>query len=223
MGWIYVQPDGSWNKDGIRFWSATDACCNFYGDPVDDVAYIEGLIDDLSASYSIDPERIYVVGHSNGGFMAHRLACDLSDRITAIVSIAGAQWFDPHKCNPTSGVAVLEVHGNEDAFVHYNGGAFSYKDEGGDIKYHPPYPSAHQTVGHWARLNGCQANLTRERRRLDLDAKLPGRETGVERFKRCRRGPVELWTIEGGTHFSPVNLGLNWPRAIFEFLIGVQP
>jgi polyhydroxybutyrate depolymerase len=88
---------------------------------IDDVAFIAKLIDDVSSLYSVDAERIYVVRHSNGGFMAHRLACDLSDRITAIVSIGGAQWLDRAQCAPTSSVAVLELHGLSDENVKIRG------------------------------------------------------------------------------------------------------
>jgi polyhydroxybutyrate depolymerase len=210
-GWLYVHPNGLHNRKWDRFWNATDACCNFYSAQVDDVSYISSLIDDVSALYNVDAKRVFVVGHSNGGFMAHRLACDLSDRITAVVSIAGAQWSDPSNCNPTSPVAVLQVHGDSDARVLYAGGAYD-----GHL-----YPSAQQTVELWAVLNACGSLVSRTHQRLDLDRVLDGRETRVERFRSCRRGAVELWTIEGGEHI-PV-LTRRWPEPIFDFLASAQP
>src|SRR5882672_10047955 len=57
-------------------------------DGVDDVAFVSALIDQLSAEYSIDLSRVYATGISNGGFMSHKLACELSDRIAAIAPVA---------------------------------------------------------------------------------------------------------------------------------------
>ena len=62
-GILYVAPDGTLDNAGNRFWNATPACCNFYGSTVDDEAYIVNIIDSVSTSYSVDPKRIYIVGH----------------------------------------------------------------------------------------------------------------------------------------------------------------
>src|SRR2546426_27604 len=75
---IYAYPDGLTDVLGQRFWNATDACCDIYNKPTDDVYFATAVLADVQSSWSVDPKRIYVFGHSNGGFMAHRLACDLS-------------------------------------------------------------------------------------------------------------------------------------------------
>ncbi len=95
LGFILVIPDGTVNSDGLRFWNATDACCNFDTADVDDVGYLRGLIAEAQANYRVDPRRVYLFGHSNGGFMAHRMACEASDVITAIASLAGSTYLDP--------------------------------------------------------------------------------------------------------------------------------
>ncbi len=118
-----AHPDGTPDRADRRFWSATDACCDFGGANVDDVAYLTAVIDDVAARYAIDPKRVWVAGISNGGFMAHRLACERADKIAAIVSFAGATWADPARCAPTAPVSVLEVHGAADPVVRYEGGA----------------------------------------------------------------------------------------------------
>src|SRR5262249_21361628 len=69
---LYAFPDGLLDQDGVRFWNATDACCDFYGTGVDDVAYLDAVIDDVEDRFNVDPQRIFVSGFSNGGFMAHR-------------------------------------------------------------------------------------------------------------------------------------------------------
>jgi polyhydroxybutyrate depolymerase len=223
-GWIYVHPNGIKDSADNRFWNATDACCDMFFTGVDDVAFIAKLINDVSSQYSVDAERIYVVGHSNGGFMAHRLACDLSDRITAIVSIGGAQRLDRTQCAPTSSVAVLEIHGLSDEFVHYPGGALSPPPSGDDypLSVYPRFPSARETIAQWASLNGCGPVISRLALRFDLDLSLPGKETRVERYSSCEHGAVELWTMEGGTHVPALNYR-RWPGPVFDFLANAQP
>ena len=97
-GFLMIAPAGTADSSGSHFWNATDACCNFENSQVDDVAYLDGLITEISAAYNVDPKRIYVVGHSNGGFMAYRMACAKADRIAAVVSVAGATFATPASC-----------------------------------------------------------------------------------------------------------------------------
>ena len=99
------------------FWNATDGCCDKYSSGVDDVAYLRSLICHTMANYSIDPNKVFIIGGSNGGFMAHRMACDASDLVTAIISISGATWNDPARCQPTHPVSVLQIHGTADPIV----------------------------------------------------------------------------------------------------------
>lgn len=208
-GVLLVAPDGTVDREGHRFWNATPACCNFFGSKVDDVAYIRRLIREISAAYSVDSKRIYLIGHSNGGFFAYRLACELSDRVAAIVSIAGATYLDPADCDPKHPVAVLHVHGDQDTSVRYAGGridgALGKGDEG--------YPGARETVKTWARYDHCSTS-TRRGSNLDLDSRSSGAETIVERFSGCPAGAqVTLWTIEGGTHvplFAAAFSKLSW-------------
>lgn len=205
---LLAYPDGTLDASGNRFWNATDACCNFAGAKIDDVAYVDAIIEDMSKKYNVDPKRVYLVGHSNGGFMSHRTACDLSPRIAAIVSLAGAVWKDASKCKPTSPVSILEVHGNADMTISYDGGATSAGV--------PPYPSAKQTVATWAALEGCSATLTDTGKTLDLESTLPGNETKVEHHDGCKSGAVELWTIQGGGHIP--SLTAQWGSLIYGFL-----
>src|SRR5262245_47224615 len=87
---LLALPNGTKDRFGLRYWNATDACCSHGRDFPDDSTYLLDVIDRLSAIYNVDPLRIFVVGHSNGAFMAHRLACDHADRIAAVVSLEGA-------------------------------------------------------------------------------------------------------------------------------------
>lgn len=217
---LYATPDGTADPGTRQFWNADDACCDFYASGVDDVAYINAMIDDISSQYTVDPKRIFVVGHSNGAFMSHRLACDLSNRIAAIATLAGAVWNDPSKCNPTSQVSVLDVHGNADVVVNYDGGAVpaGLVAPGVPAETQPPYPSEAQTVSTWAAKNLCAGALAPNGLTLDLDTILPGAETSQSAYVRCPSGvDVELWTIAGGSHV-PTLATPTWAESIYGFL-----
>ena len=163
----------------------------------------------MSATHHVDSKRIFVLGHSNGGFMAHRLACDLSPRVAAIVSLAGAVWNDPARCQPVTPVAILEVHGDADQTILYDGGTSSSGS---------PYPSAHTTVATWAQKNGCTGVLAATGETRDLDTDLVGAETKIERYGSCPAGAdVELWTIQGGAHI-PQLATPTWGNAVWSFM-----
>jgi len=194
-GILLAAPDGTVNQMNREFWNATDACCNFDGSSVDDVAYLSGLIDEIKASYNVDPKRVYVLGHSNGAFMAYRMACERTDKLAAIVSLAGATWNDPSRCTPSRPLSVLEIHGDQDQTILYGGGSIM-----GAV-----YPSVHDTVTRWATYDGCNPATTNNGAAIDLDVQLAGAETTVTAFGGCPSGiAVELWTIVGGVHVPAV-------------------
>jgi len=186
-----VAPTGLVDSKGHPFWNATDACCNFDGNPVDDVAYLRGLIHDISGDYRIDSKRVYVWGHSNGAFMAHRMACDDAAEIAAIVSLAGATWNDSTKCAPSGHVSVLDIHGDADDTIQYGGG----ETAPGLV-----YPSEATTMQRWQGYDGCTPGLAADPTPIDIEASIPGPETTVSSFAGCSGSGVELWTIDGGTH-----------------------
>jgi polyhydroxybutyrate depolymerase len=109
---------------------------------VDDVGFINALIDTLNENFSIDPKRIYACGFSNGGFMSHKLACQLSHRIAAIASVGGIiSAGTVEKCNSQRAMPVLQIHGTLDNTVPINGTSGWY--------------SVDETMSFWSELNGC--------------------------------------------------------------------
>jgi len=208
-GFLLAYPDGTVDGVGRRFWRASRACCDFGNTGVDDVAYLNAVLDDVTARYRVDPDRIYLVGHSNGGFMAHRMACSASSRIAAIVSLAGATGVDDdYPCTPTSAVSVLQIHGTTDATVQYTGGMLVP-----GAMY--SYPSARASVERWRTLSQCGA-FADEAQRLDLDTMVMGPETVVSRAANCTHGAVELWTMEGSPHIPPI--GSTFANEVWRFL-----
>jgi polyhydroxybutyrate depolymerase len=206
-GFLLATPDGTRDRLGNRFWNATDACCDFFGSNVDDVAYIDAVIDDIAAKYPVDPARVFLVGHSNGAFMAHRYACDRADRVAAIVTLAGMQWKDQAKCAPASPVSVLHVHGRNDDTIRYDGGSTPAA----------AYPGAVETLADWAAHDRCTGELAATGRKLDLDRTVPGDETIEQAYAACPAAVGEtLWTIEGGGHVPAFND--PWAPAIWSFM-----
>jgi polyhydroxybutyrate depolymerase len=107
---------------------------------VNDVGFINALIDSLSAQYNINPNRIYACGFSMGAFMCHRLACELNNRIAAIAAVAGTIGTALN-CQPGRPVPVLHFHGTTDGTISYTANSFGL--------------STVQTLQYWATNNGC--------------------------------------------------------------------
>lgn len=189
-GFLYVHPDGTTNVLGEQFWNATDACCGFMS-TVDDSAYLDALVEQVQTDYNVDPKRIFFVGHSNGGFMSYRMACDHSDKVAAIASLAGATFADPADCGVKDPVSVLQIHGTADATIAFDGGSVL-----GNV-----FPSAGITAATWADYNECGSDTTVEDDALDLVFEIEGSDTSRTAYTGCPDGvAVELWTIDGGVH-----------------------
>ena len=207
---IYAAPNGTFDFLGFRFWNATDACCNIFGSSVDDSQYLSDLLDEIELQLAVDPDRVHVMGHSNGGFMSYRMACDHADRIASIASLAGATWNDPASCNPDEPVHALQIHGTNDGTISYNGGAL----------FGSPYPSAPQSALQWANFASCLTTSTFFPAALDLVATIAGNETDIlMRDDGCLPGGSgELWTMNSAPH-SPTFTAAFTPAAL-DWLLG---
>lgn len=214
-GFLTIAPDGEREPEGnrSRYWNASSACCNMYGTSTDDSGYLRRIIDQIKSEYNVDPARVYVIGHSNGGFMSYRMAYDHSDVVAAIASLAGANHIEDMP-PPPHPVHVLQIHGTDDTTIAYRGGQFEF----GGRESAARYPGAIASVTRWAEYNGC--DMTRQGREMrDLDASLPGHETGVMKMNTgCKDGgSAELWTISDGAH-TPVYSD-TWGEQIVEWLL----
>ena len=154
-GAVVVYPNGTGIEEGLpQSWNAGGCCPFSIYDMVDDVAFFDQLIDVVTAAYDIDMSRIWAIGHSNGGMMAYRLACELSNRISAIGVGAGALMIDP--CSPDRPVSAMHLHGELDAVVPLAGG------ETAGITF----PSARDSFERFASANSCTIS--------DYSASCPG-------------------------------------------------
>jgi polyhydroxybutyrate depolymerase len=114
---LLVQGDGY----ASRSWNSGQCCEPATSAGVDDVAFLRDLIDRLIARYAVDPEQVFVVGHSNGAIMAQVLGCQMANRIAGVASVAGA-LDDTQSCNPDRAVPFLEIHGTYDQNVVWDAG-----------------------------------------------------------------------------------------------------
>jgi polyhydroxybutyrate depolymerase len=115
---------------------------------VDDLGFIDTLIDYMYTDYHVDLSRVYATGMSNGGFMSYMLACELSDRIAAMASVTGAMtYLHFPNCAPSHATPVMQIHGTSDGTVLFNGGP----------GFHPSIDSV---VNWWKVYNNCQSTTT---------------------------------------------------------------
>jgi polyhydroxybutyrate depolymerase len=121
-GFIVAHPDGvpvGGRRGGV--WNGGVCCGAAAREGVDDVAFVAALLDQLGQDHDIDAARTFAFGHSNGGIMSYRLACELGDRIAGIGVVAGTVGVA--SCAPARPVSVIHVHGTADENLPIAGGA----------------------------------------------------------------------------------------------------
>jgi polyhydroxybutyrate depolymerase len=208
------------------FWNATDSCCDFDKLGTNDIGYLAALIQDVEKNgaaaadnlpspvpaYTIDEKRIWAFGHSNGGFMVNRLACDMADKIAGIVSMAGETYKDQTKCAASAPIAFLQVQGDADMTVPYAGGPA----EG--ISVLPPAPGAIETTQDWAKKNDCSPKADTSEPMIQLMTTSTGPDTTKLVYNTgCEaNGHTELWTIHLGPHSPPWDA--SWPPDVFDYI-----
>ena len=177
-GFVVVHAEG---LGVIQGWNAGDCCGTAASSDADDVGFVSALLDRLEDELCIDADRIYASGFSNGGFLSHRLACEIAPRLAAIASVSGVMGIDD--CSPGRPMPVIAFHGTSDNTVPYNGSnALGFE-------------SVAQTMEGWRVRNGCSEQVT--------DTYAAG-DARCERFVSCELdADVELCTLDGGGHQWP--------------------
>jgi polyhydroxybutyrate depolymerase len=191
-GFVAVFPNGTSRFKNGRFatWNAGTCCAGARDDDVDDVGFIRTMVTDVSRRLPIDPDRVYATGMSNGGLMAYRLACEMSDVFKAIAPVAGTD--NTRTCTPRHPVSVLHIHARNDPRVLYDGGA---GPDSRDLDKVTDFTSVHDTVAKWVALDGCAPT---PRRVLEK----PG--AWCDLYAPCREGTkVQLCVTETGGHSWP--------------------
>jgi len=184
-GFLLVVPQGTIDGQGNTYWNSG------WGGAVDDLGFTEALLDDLSATYNINQDRVYSTGMSNGGFMSYYLACNLSDRIAAIASVTGAMTKGtPATCNPQHPTPILEIHGDADGTVAYLGGTVNESTQAG--------------LDYWINFNNANSSPS---------------FTVIPNINTSDNSTVEHYVYDSGDncveveHYKVLNGGHTWPGA----------
>ncbi len=186
---IIVHPMGTIGADGQTFFNAE------WGAEVDDIGFSGALIDYVVDNYSINTDRIYSTGMSNGGFMSYTLACNLSDRFAAIASVTGSMTSiqQSNTCQPNRPIPVLEIHGTNDDVVPYNGNNWMAPID--------------DVILFWVDHNQCE--------------EIPS-VTSIEDTDMTDNSTVEKYLYNNGDQGTTVELmkitggGHTWPGSIFN-------
>ena len=171
-GFLYVYPDGTIHPtSGTRRWV-------FDGGTEINTLYLARLISGISDRYNVDPRRVFLVGYSNGGSMAHRMACDHANMIAAIVSFAGSRPWQDTACAPVAPVHVLQAHGSSDGTV--------------------PFEVGLSNVDRWVTFNACGQPRMDE---LEFQLVAGSRTFATQYADECAiGGTVQLWELRGAGH-----------------------
>lgn len=172
-GFVVVHPEGTGSPQA---WNAGE----HFDNGVDDVAFVRAILDRLETELCVDAQRVFSTGISNGAFLSHRLACELSDRIAAIAPVAGLVDVP---CTPSRAVPVMQFHGTADSIIPWKG-----------VPAHG-FPGVEEMVAGWAMRDGCSE---------DRHTSFAQDEVRCDTQSACAEGSeVTLCTIGGGGHTWP--------------------
>ena len=190
---IVAYPQGlytQWNDGREIFQSRT------HRKKTDDTGFISKMIDAIGGKYNIDKGRVYVAGISNGGFMALRLACELSHKITAVAAVtATMNKYLGKTCVLKSPVSVLIINGTDDPLVPYNGGHVRVgRKKRGRIL------STEKTIEKFRDLNDCKKNRLKVSFMDSID---DGTKIQKKVYKCGNSVEIGLYQVIGGGHTWP--------------------
>ncbi|MDR3436122.1 alpha/beta fold hydrolase [Telmatospirillum sp.] len=161
-----------------------------------DVDFLLALVDNLVSHGLADPKRVYVIGISNGGMMAMRLACEHPGRIAGIAAVS-ANLPIGLECDPQTPVPALFFHGTNDKFMPFGGGdilQWANIDRGKVL-------SARETVALWRQIDGCSGEP--HKLRISDGSKKGGLVIDQINFDPCSGATVQQFITRGGGHAWP--------------------
>jgi len=173
---------------------------------IDDIDFIDTIIDLVVNKEQVDETRIYSSGMSNGGFMSYHLACNLSRKIAAIASVTGSMSKETlANCAPNHPTAILQIHGLEDLVVPYVG-----FDELG-------MEPIDDVLNYWANINNCNP----ERIEAVIDFINTNNSVDLINYESCENDvDVKLIRIPSMDHTWPDlnNFNISATQEIWNFL-----
>lgn len=168
---------------------------------IDDVGFLNAIIDSSMQLYNIDTNRIYVLGLSMGGFMTQRLACQLNERFAAVASVAGTMGT-AMTCTNDSPIPVCHIHGTLDSTIYYTNNMYGNDPE--------------EVVNFWVNKNSCDTNADT----VFIDNVADGRSVEVINYPNGDLNTeVLFYKIINGKHewlFTPAN-DIHYTKEIWKF------
>ena len=194
QGFIVAYPNGIGLFGLLRHWNSGHCCGKARKDEIDDVGFVISVAAEVAGEFRVDPRRVYLVGYSNGGMLAHRIAAERSDAFAAVAVVAGTiggkpasdepEWTIPP---PADAVPIVIFHGRADENVPY---------EGGEARGKITAISVQRSTSLWVERNGCGAEPSTER--------LYGGKVLREAWPGCPDGKdVVRFSIDGWGHDWP--------------------
>ncbi|WP_013630083.1 extracellular catalytic domain type 1 short-chain-length polyhydroxyalkanoate depolymerase [Rubinisphaera brasiliensis] len=152
-GFIVVYPYGTGQQKDRGLTFNGGGCCGYAKNRgIDDIGFVNALLDDLERAAAVDTSRIFATGISNGGIMTYYVASELSHRIAAIAPVGGPMMTDT--CNPKRPVPVIHFHGTADGLAPFEGGK-GKGSPGVPAFFRPEFNSVEYSINHWIRANDC--------------------------------------------------------------------
>lgn len=198
-GWYIVIPDGLKGSDDSQGWN--DCCKNSNVNPTsDDVKFLNSLTDTISSQHSVDKNRIYIHGTSNGGNMSYRMAQEAGDKYRAFAAVV-SQMTEVSKCKPMHHpISVLIMNGTKDPILPYKGGKVGKRKA--DQEKRGAVISTEETVKFWLKNNAIRSAPT-----INKLPNINRRDRSTVHIKQYLGGKddteVVLYEIRGGGHIEP--------------------
>lgn len=198
---IVLYPEGIGIFGYLQHWNAGHCCGKAADDQIDDVGYLAKAIEDVCLRLSVDRNRVYMVGFSNGGMMTYRFAAERTDVLAAAAPIAasiggcanadGPEWVIP---KPKKPLPIIIIHGMDDDDIPFDGGVSKHRQ--GERTYF----SVEASVEFWIEANGCKGE--------PAFSSLYEEAIQIQKWDNCKNSsPTVLCKIDGWGHI--------WPGPIF--------
>ena len=196
---IVVYPQGIGLGDLFRHWNSGHCCGKARKKNIDDVGFVLATVDDVARRNPVARARLYLVGFSNGGMLAYRIAAEHPEIVAAVAVASGTIGGVPAANEPEwsvrrpkQPVPVLALHGRADTHVPYDGGrAAQSRGKSSAI-------SVSRSIGLWVDADGCDPEPQVE--------SMAGARVERQTWFGCRDGAeVVLYSINGWGH--------EWPKA----------
>ena len=187
----------TWNSGGKQSLAAGSSSATAKN--IDDVGFLSALIDRVQQDIKIDPNRIYVGGHSNGAGMAYRFGFERADLVAAVGVVAGHFFLEPKPLRDI--VSLIQIVGDKDPFTPMAGGDITIAGRTATV------PPAMQSPRTWATMLG----LAPEPDVLQDDEKLKILLWGPSK----NGAEVRSIVIKGHGHAYPSPTDRFHPRLLF--------